>query len=166
MLSKKKRWIFIITNIVLFSAVILFETAQIADISIKTATPLLFLPLLTAFAVFSTALPAAAMGMLCGAFLDSVSYGSYCFNTIALMVLSVLAYLIANNLFNKNLKSSIVLSIMISAIYFLALWAVFHTFNKTFEDSFGYLFRYAFPSAVYSAVFVIPFYFIYKKIND
>lgn len=163
---RKRNWLFIAVNVLLFSAVILFETTGLVDISIKNATPLLLLPLITAFAVFSTVTQAAAVGLVCGAFLDSVSYGSFCFNSIALLVLSVLAYLIANNLFNKNLKSSIVLSLIISAIYFLALWAVFHTFGKTFVDSFGYLFRYAFPSAVYSAIFVIPFYFLYKKIID
>ena len=101
---RKRNWLFIAVNVLLFSAVILFETTGLVDISIKNATPLLLLPLITAFAVFSTVTQAAAVGFVCGAFLDSVSYGSFCFNSIALLVLSVLAYLIANNLFNKNLK--------------------------------------------------------------
>ena len=102
MIKKKHHpWLFAL-NILIFAAVIFLHTSEIADISIKSATPMLILPLITAYSIFSDLKGCVISGLICGAFLDSVSHGAYCFNTLTLMFLSLFVYFMASNLFNKN----------------------------------------------------------------
>lgn len=165
MLAKKHHpWIFI-ANVLIFFTLILIHTSEFIDISIKTATPLLLLPLLTAFSVFAPIGSAAAAGFVSGAFLDSVAGSTYCFNTIVFMLIGVFVSLVANNLFNKNIFAAAVLSLITSGAYYLLLWLCFHCIGASAENSIGYLLRYALPSAVYTAVFIFPFYFLYKYFN-
>ena len=168
-MQKKHHPFLALANILIFAAVIVFQTSELCDISIRTASPMLLLPLLCSYAFFSDIKRCAAAGMISGAFIDSVSQGAYCFNTILLMLLAVGVCLAANNLFNKNIFAASVLSLMISLIYYIFLWLFFYLSGNDMESSVEYLLKYAIPSAVYSAVFVFPFYFIYnrfKKIKE
>ena len=162
MLAKKRHPVIFTVNILLFFAVILFGGNSIIDISIKNATPLLLLPMLTAFSIFNSVKSSAAAGFISGALLDSTSSGTYCFNTIFLMVLSVSVSLAANNLFNKNIRAAAALSLITSFIYYIIYWLIFMTFGVEIQNSLIYLLKYVLPSAVYSAVFIFPFYFLYK----
>ena len=47
MLRKKRHPMLFMANVFIFSFIILFDTSELADISIKTATPMLVLPLLS-----------------------------------------------------------------------------------------------------------------------
>lgn len=165
MLEKKRHPGIFILNVLIFFILIIFHTSELVDISIKTATPLLILPLLTAFSLFEPIGASAVAGFISGAFLDSVADGSYCFNTVVLMLIGTFVSLFANNLFNKNIFAAAVLSVITSVIYYLLLWLFFHCFGTTVHSSLGYLLSYAFPSAVYSAVFIFPFYFLYRHFN-
>lgn len=162
MLAKKRHPVIFTVNILLFFGVILFSGNDIIDISIKNATPLLLLPMLTAFSIFNSVTACALTGFITGALLDSVSSGTYCFNTIILMVLSVSVSLAANNLFNKNIRAAAALSLMTSFIYYIVYWLVFMAFGVEIQNSLIYLLEYGLPSAVYSAVFIFPFYFLYR----
>lgn len=165
MLEKKSHPGIFFANVFIFFLLIIFHTSELFDISIKTATPLLLLPLLTAFAIFEPVGASAAVGFITGAFLDSVADGSYCFNTLVLMLIGAFVSLFANNLFNKNIFAAAVLSLITCVIYYVLLWISFHLFGRTVYDSLAYLLSYAFPSAVYSAVFIFPFYFLYRHFN-
>ena len=162
----KNRFILNLTvNVAVFFVVIIFHTSEIIDISIKNATPMLLLPLLTAFAFFSPMSACIIAGLISGTLLDSISQG-YCFNTLVLLVLAISVNLIANTLFNKNLFSAVLLSFMTSGAYYLLRWCVFHLVNRTLEDSLGYLLLYGLPSAVYSAILIFPFYYLYKALTE
>lgn len=150
---------------VLFFAAIFFQTSNITDISIKTATPLIVLSLLTAFAQVHSFKASAVAGFITGAFFDSVASNCFCFNTIAFLLVGVLVNAAANNLFNKNLLSAGVLALLASGSYWVCYWAVFHIIGRNMTDVITYLLKYAFPSAIYTAVFVFPFYFIYKALD-
>lgn len=152
-------------NILLFFLVTIFYLSDIADISIGNATPMILLPLLTAFSWFSTTKKAAFTGFLVGGCIDSVAHDSYCFNTITFMLIGVFVCLAANNIFNKNGRAAMVMSLITSVVYFTLNWAFFHAFGTSVEESFAYLLRYAIPSAVYTAVFIIPFYYLYKLLE-
>ena len=165
MVKKRHHILLLIANILIFFAVIIFDTSEILNISIKTATPMIFLPLLCSYSFFANIKSCIAVGLISGAFVDSVSYRSYCFNTILLMIIAVSVCLCANNLFNKNIRAAVVLTLLASTLYFVMLWLVFYGFNSDIESSLGYLLKYALPSALYSTVIVFPFYFIYKKFN-
>jgi len=159
---KKFRPLIFIFNILIFSAVLLFDTADFIDISIKNATPLLTLPLLCGFAIFASVSHSAAVGFIIGAVLDSTASDSYCFNTICFLLLGVFVCLSSNNLFNKNIRASTALAVIISVIYFTARWLCFMAFGVGMQNSLLYLLSYALPSAIYSAVFVFPFFYIFR----
>lgn len=152
-------------NILLFFFSVHFYYTGILNLSIRNITPLLVLPLLTSFAIFHHPLSSSFVGLLCGIFMDSCMIGSYCFNAIILLLAGAGVSLMASNLFNKNIKATIVISLIICSVYFILQWLFFHSGNVTFKDSLMYLFNYALPTAVYSAIFVIPFYYLYKHFN-
>ncbi len=166
MLQKKRHPVLFTVNILIFAAIIIFQTSEIIDIGIKNAEPMLILPLLTAYSFFSDFKGALWAGLISGAFIDSVSQGAYCFNTAVLMLLSVLVYFMSNNLFNKNISSAIVLALLISALYYVLLWFFFYCIHTDLKGSAAFLLKYALPSAVYSAVFIFPFYFLYKYFKN
>ena len=165
MLEKKSHPGIFFLNVLIFFLLIIFHTSEFINISIKTATPLLLLPMLTAFAIFEPFGVSAAVGFIIGAFLDSVADGSYCFNTLVLMLIGGFVSLFANNLFNKNIFAAAVLSLISCIIYYVLLWFSFHLFGRTVYDSLNYLLGYGFPSAVYSAVFIFPFYYLHRHFN-
>jgi cell shape-determining protein MreD len=155
-----------IVNAAVFFAVIFFHTSEIADISIKTATPFILLPLITAYSIFAPFGYSLAAGLISGAFIDSVSSRAYCFNTIMLMLIATFVCMASSYLFNKNIKSAAVLALITSGAYFIFLWLFFYSGTGSMEDSVGFLLKYAFPSAVYSAVFIFPFYYLCRFLAD
>ncbi len=165
MLKKRTSPIKIVLNIVIFFLVIILHTSEALDISIKTATPFLLLPLITAFSFFNPLGACVIAGILSGALIDSVSSGAYCYNTILITILACFVSLASDNLFNKNIQSAAVLSFIVSGVYYVFLWLLFHNFGSSLEDSVGYLLSYAFPSAVYSALFIFPFYYICRILS-
>jgi len=144
---------------VVFFAVIFFQTSEIADISIKTATPLILLPLIAAYAIFAPLRYCVIAGLISGALMDSVTSKAYCFNTIALTLIAVFVCMASNYLFNKNIKSAVVLALITAGVYFIFLWLFFYSGTGSIEDSIGFLLKYALPSAVYSSAFIFPFYY-------
>ncbi|MBQ4120027.1 MAG: rod shape-determining protein MreD [Clostridia bacterium] len=161
-MSKTKHPLITILNILIFFISLLFYYTGILPLSIKGITPLLILPILTAFSIFNSPLTSAITGLLCGVFMDCNALNSYCFNAIVLVILGTFVAVSSNNLFNKNIFSAMVLSLVVAVFYFVLQWAVFETDNITINDSLTYLLKYAFPTAVYSAVFIIPFYYLYR----
>lgn len=165
---KKKNRLTAITflNIFLFAAAILLFGNTGISLHIKHAYPFLVLSLLTAYSCFYSVSRAALAGFLAGAFIDSVASGSYCFNTLALMLLAVAANRLSNSVLNKNLKACLALCFFISLIYYSFYWIFFIAFSLGFKENLGYLLQYALPSCIYTAVLVVPFYFLYKKIKS
>lgn len=164
-MKKYKNLLFGFIHVIFAFFVILFTLTGTVDISIRNATPLLLIGMVTAFSIFSKALPSATMGFLVGACLDSVQSGAVCFNTAVFMVISVGVWLVSNYLFNKNIQSAVSLSLIVSGFYFLLRWAVFFIKPLSVQESMAYLLSYAVPSALYTAAFIFPFYYFYKFLN-
>ncbi len=162
---KKKHPIILTLNILIFFSALLFHYTDAFSISIKGLTPLLILPILTAFSLFNSPLSSALTGLAAGVFMDACSVGSYCFNAIVLMLIGVFVCLLSNNLFNKNIRSAAVLSVISCAFYFILQWLFFHTDNVSIKDNFIYLLKYALPSVLLSAIFIFPFYYLYKHFD-
>lgn len=166
MLYKKKHpLIAFLTVFVFFAVIILNFSDGFSIISIKTATPFIILPVLCAYSLFSDIKRAAFAGFITGACADSVTSGSYCFNTIALLIIGVGVCLAANNLFNKNIRAAAVLSLIVSVLYFGADWLIFHAIGFNMQHSLEFLFSFSLASAIYTSVFVIPFYFLFKHFD-
>lgn len=158
---KHHPWIFLF-NLLIFFAVIMFDSNPLVDISIRNATPLIILPLITAFSVFGSSRVSAAVGFFAGALLDSTAGGTYCFNTICFFVIGIGVYLAANNLFNKNVYAVTALALITATLYYTIYWLTFMAFGVGIENSLIYLLSYGLPSAFYSTVFIFPFYYLYK----
>lgn len=161
MLKLKHPFITII-NVLIFFVSMLFYYTGVLPLTIKCITPLLILPILTAFSIFNTPVVSAVAGLFCGVFMDANALDSYCFNAIVLVIIGAFVTVSSNNLFNKNIFAAMVLSLITAVFYFTLQWVVFETNNITIKDSLIYLLKYALPSAVYSAVFIIPFYYLYR----
>lgn len=162
---KKRRYLAEILNFSLFFLVLLIQYLGGIDLSIKNAVPIMILPLITAFAMFSSVTDSTVAGLVAGVCMDSVSGGSVCFNAIVIMLSAVFVYLIANNLFNKNIRSAILLTIIVSLMYFLLKWIIMFAFNMGVKDNLAYLLYFIFPSVLYTTVFILPFYYVEKFIT-
>lgn len=161
MSKKRNRGISAVIFLMFFLSLTLFSGSGI-NLKIFGAYPLLYLSLLTAFSGYSSLSRSAAAGLVCGIVLDSVTLGCYCFNSVCLMLLAVLANLLAERVFNRNLKATVFLCLLISIIYYLFYWLFFIALNLSFGSNLEYLLKFALPSSIYTAFTVIPFYFIFK----
>jgi len=164
-MHKKRHPLIILLTIFIFFLSILFYFTDSLNFKIGGASALLVLPILTAFSMFNSPLASFFTGLACGIFMDSCMLGAFGFNAVLLMLIGAFVSLTSNNLFNKNIWASLVLSFIVSLFYFVMHWVFFHTANVTIKDNLIYLLKYAFPSAIYSAVFIIVFYYIFRHFN-
>ena len=116
--KKRHPWINIISFLLFFFAFIIHYT-DIVDISIKNARPIIIIPLLTAFSMFSGVGVSAAVGLVIGIFMDSVSSGTVCFNAAVLMVSAALVSVCTERLFNRNIRAAVLLCLLTCLFYFL-----------------------------------------------
>lgn len=147
----------------MFLLLILFHYSG-PSIKIFRASPMSVLALLVALIMFSSELSGVLTGMGLGILLDSVSSTPIGFNTITLIIISFIATLVSHYLFNRNLKSALVLCLICAVLYFAARWLVGFALREDVVGSFNYLLRYAAGSAVYTTLFVIPFFYIEKAL--
>ena len=159
----KKTFFIIITNALLAFVLLLFHYSG-ASIAISTANPIAVLALLVAIIMYASEVAGVLTGMLLGIILDSVTSTPIGFNTVTLTVISFAAALISHYLFNRNLKAALALCLLFSFAYFFARWIVGFAFTGDTADSFLYLIRYAVPSAIYTTVFIVPFFYLEKRI--
>jgi hypothetical protein len=81
------------------------------------------------------------------------------------LVIGVAVWLLANNLFNKNIGAAFALTLLASAFYKILWWFFNYFFVLDIKESFALLLQYALPSALYSAVFILPLFYVYKWLN-
>ncbi|MBO4692814.1 MAG: rod shape-determining protein MreD [Clostridia bacterium] len=163
MIARKNTFLLFVFNALLFLFLILFHYSGIS-IKISSANPISALALLVAIIMFSGEVSGVITGAVLGIILDSVTATPVGFNTVTLIVISFFAVLVSHYLFNRNLKSAVVLCLICAALYFAARWLVGFAFSGDIKGSFNYLLRYAAGSSIYTALFVIPFYYIEKRL--
>ncbi len=163
-MKRNKIWIKVF-NVFIFFIVTIVYCSGALPLTIGNATPLTVLPLLVGYSMFSTIGKSAMAGLLCGICVDAVASKVFSFNAIILMLIAVFVCLFANNFFNKNIKSAVVISILASVIYFVLNWALFYIAQDV-KDTTAYLMGYALPSAVYTAVLVVPVFYLYRHFNN
>ena len=147
-----------------FALLFLLHFTGAPIVSIRSASPFLLLPMLTAYSMFNDELPSCIVGAVMGACVDSVSASPGCFNTITLLLVCVGTSFISKYLFNINARSAIVLSVLGNAFYYILKWLVCYAFSTPITDSLIYIFEYALPAVVFNAIFVVGFYFMEKRI--
>ncbi len=152
-------------DVMLFFIISLLHYSDFLDFKIFGAGTTLLIPLLVAFSMNHSPLTAAMAGMLSGFIMDSSAHGTYCFNAILLLLIGTFVSVSSSTLFNKNLPSAVVISLICSVMYYLLQWAIFHTFSEGVTNGLSFLLEISLPSAVLTALFIFPFYFLYKYIN-
>lgn len=164
MTLRKRRFIAFIINFFLFAVLLLIRSTGILTFKIYGAAPLLPLALLIALSIFAGETPAFLTGLAVGAMLDSVSASKFGFNAVTLMLIGLLAALVSNHIFNKNVRAAAVLCLLCSMFYFIVRWIVCDAYLLGFYENAGYFLHYVLPSGIYTAVFILPFYFLEKKL--
>ena len=148
-----------------FLSLTLFGGSGIS-LAVSGVAPVLVLSILFPFCAFNDVTMSAVVGFLCGAMLDGTSANTYCFNTVALLVLTVTASLLAHSVFNRNLKASVILCLLLTIIYFIFNWLLFIAFSLNSSGNLKYFLQLALPSSLYTAVLSTPFYFIFKAFKE
>lgn len=162
-MAKKTHWaIFTLCFIMFFLSLTLFSGSGLS-LAVFGVSPILTLSILTVFSSNSRFSTACLTGILCGIVMDSISMDCYCYNTIALMVIGVLSHLLSQSVFNRNLKATITLNLILTFSYYLFYWLIFIAFTISFKDSMRYISQWCLPSSVYTALLSVPFYFIFNK---
>lgn len=143
----------------------LFILQRIPMLSLKigNACPLLLLPVVMVTACILREWTGFWTGLTCGIALDTVQNGSFCFNTIVLLLFGVSFGLLFRFLLNRNIKSIILMGFIGSFVFFMVRW-FFLDFIAGDASALDILIKYEIPSAIYTALFVIPFFFIFKKL--
>lgn len=151
-------------NVFLFIILFAIQYNGIFNLKIFTASPVLPLALLVAICMFCSELTGAITGLVLGIFTDAVASTPQGFNAIVFCVLGLSLVLIIKHLFNNNILSAFVLCALAALCYFTLRWIFCLAFPLSFTENLTYLMRTAFPSCLYTAVFIIPFYYLEKKL--
>ncbi len=152
-------------NVMLFFIISLLNNSAVISFKIFEISFVLIIPLLVAFSLNYSPVTCAVAGALSGIIIDSAAANVYCFNAIVLLIIGAFVSVASNILFNKNIPSVIVISLLCSVFYFILHWAFFHTVTEGIGDSLSFLLNHSLPSAIISTLFVFPFYFLYKYIK-
>ncbi len=163
MLKKQRHWGIITLNFVMFFLSLTLFGGSGISLRLFGAVPIVALSLLSAYSSFNSLSSSAVAGVISGAAMDSISANTYCFNTIAFLLIAVLAHLLSRSVFNRNLKAQITLCLMLTFLYYVVYWLLFVGFSLSYGDNLRYFLQSALPSAIYTAALTTPFYFIYKK---
>lgn len=102
-------------------------------------------------------------GFAFGLALDTMAGRSAVFNTLAFMVLAVVAGLLYRYFLNKNLKAVFLGSAVFSVLYYLFKWLILYCLRGE-PSAFTLLLHYFFPSAVYTAFTILPFYYLVRRL--
>lgn len=140
----------------------LFLLQRIPGFSLRigTATPVLILPVVMVAACFLREWAGFWIGFLSGVALDTVVNGSAVFHTVTLLLFGVVFGLLFRLLFNRNIKSVLLVGMIGSFVFFLLRW-FFLSVLAGDPSSGELLLRYEIPSAIYTGLLIAPlFYYV------
>jgi rod shape-determining protein MreD len=163
MFIEKKRKVPVI-EIIIASFVYLFHYTGLIDITIKGASPVILLPITVAVAMFYSELTGLLFGLCCGFAMDAVAASTSVFNTIAFMLIGFIAGLLAKRIFNRNLPAAIALTLISETGYFGIKWLI-SAIIPDVQGKVYYLLWNLTPCAVYTLIFIIPLYFLEKRLH-
>ncbi len=164
MKKNSRRYISLGINLFLIALLYLLRYSGLMTLAIGQAVPITLLPLTVSIAVFFGEWYGAAAGFCAGALMDTSMSGSSCFNTLTVMLIGLIAGILSSYFLNKNIRSAAVLSLGTAFLYLITRQIFFYSF-KGISIGADYYALYFIPTAVYTALFIIPFYFLEKKLK-
>ncbi len=164
MKSSRKNVFFVLFHIFAFAALFWVHYNGLFKLSSLHANPMIILAFLVAFSMFATELQAALVGLGVGIFADAFSSSGSVFHTLLFFILATVISVLVHYVLNNNFRCALMLIILSSACYYLFRWLFCYAFTESVNDSAGYIMLYALPSVIYTSLFIIPFYFLEKKV--
>ncbi len=165
MKKSRKKYLALAINLFLIILLFTLRYSGLVTLAVGQAVPITLLPLVVAVAVFYGEWLGAAAGFFTGALMDTVMSGSSCFNTLTVMLIGLTAGALSSYFLNKNIRSAAFLSLGAAFSYLFTRQLFFYSF-KGISLGADYYSLYFIPTAVYTAIFVIPFYFLEKKLKS
>ncbi len=162
---KRKRFIAAFINVLLLVVAFLLRYSGTSILEIGKATPLILLPLAISIAIFYSENVALVTGLLTGIFMDSVSAESSVYCTLFMVIGCAVCSVLSKRFFNRNLKAALCLSAGMSFLFFTLKYIIFFVFGGILV-TFEYFIWYLIPSAIYTAAWILPFYFLNKKLSN
>jgi rod shape-determining protein MreD len=161
---KRKRFISAFINGLLIFAVFILRYSGLATLKIGEATPILLIPLILSITIFYSDNIAFVSAILAGLLMDSCAANTSLYNTVFFTVAAAICSVLSNHVLNRNLKAAACLSVGLSFGYFILYYLIFFIFAGKPVD-YDYFILHLIPSAVYTSVWIIPFYFLQKKLS-
>lgn len=164
--NRSRRFAVALIEFFVFATLLLIHYSATFKITAIRANPITVIPFLVAFSFFNEEWASALTGMAVGFFMDSSASQYSLFHTTLFMLIGLSSCLIVHYLFNNNIRSAIALSLLATLFYFLMRWLFFHAFSSSTYDSVFYLMHYALPSVIYTNLFIVPFYYLQRKLYN
>lgn len=161
---KRRRFIAAFINTLLLLLAFLLRYSG-ATLSIGNATPVLLLPITVSVSIFFGGNASLLSGIFAGVLMDSAAADTSCFNTVFFVLAATAGSMLSSRFLNRNLKAAVCLSVGVSFAYFFIKYLVFFAFRGV-AVNYDYFILYLIPSVVYTAVWIIPFYFLQKKLSE
>lgn len=165
MKKNRGRYLAFLINFILIIFLFTLRYSGLATLTIGHAAPITLIPLVVAVSLFYGEWYGAATGLFVGALMDSSMSGSSCFNTLTVMLLGLLCGVLSSYYMNKNIRSAGCLSLGATFLYLFTRQTFFYSF-KGITVGAEYYSTYFIPSVVYTAIFIVPFYFLEKKLKN
>ena len=165
MKNSNKQIISFIINFFLIVVLYILRYSGIMTLKIGQAVPITLIPFVVAIAIFYGEWWGASAGFFAGALMDGSMSGSSCFNTISIMLVGLIAGVLASYFMNKNIRSAACLSLGSAFAYLFCKMLFFYSF-KGIATGAEYYSLYFIPTVFYTALFIVPFYFLLKKLRS
>ena len=164
-MSKARAFLAAAANALLIFIIFVLRYSCGVTLGIGQAVPVILVPLVISCAIFYGENAAMLAGVFAGVLMDSSAASGSWFNTLFLILGGLVCAFLSARVLNRNFKAAICLSVGFSFGYFFIKYLIFFVF-KGIPVSYDYFLLDLVPSAVYTAVWLIPFYFLQKKLSD
>lgn len=144
--------------------IFLFTSSGIITLKIAGAMPFLLLPFAICVAMYKGEVIGLFFGFFCGILADIGFVNDTVFNTVFLSITGFLVAVAVKYFFNRNLPALIVMTIIISFLYYGIKW-LFGCYFPDVQGKIYYLLNISLPSAFYTSFFSLPFYFLEKYLT-
>ena len=162
---KHKHFVAAFINVLLILAISVLRFSGLATFQIGQAIPIVLLPVIIAIAMFYGDNAAILSAIIAGALMDSMASNSSCFHTVFFVIVAAVCNFLSNRFVNRNLKAAAYLTLIVSLFYYFLKYLIYFVFCRI-SVGYDYFLLYLIPSVVYTTAFIIPFYFLEKKLSN
>ncbi len=162
---KYKQFVAATVNILIILLLTVFRYSSLATFKIGEAVPIVLLPAVIAVSMFFGDNASLLAALLTGFLMDSMSADSSWYNTVFFVLAAAVCNFLSSRFLNRNLKAAAYITVIVSLVYFFLKYLIFFVFGGI-SVNYDYFLLYLIPSVVYTSAFIVPFYFLEKKLSQ